>query len=97
MPPKKSKGKKGKGKKEKAEPTIGSTGEVIDENSKQFFLIQIRDLEDRLKRYQRKSDELEILSKKYEQQYETTNADKKDIVRNPLISKILDKYDNETE
>jgi hypothetical protein len=93
MPPKKSKGKKGKGKKEKAEPTIGSTGEVIDENSKQFFLIQIRDLEDRLKRYQRKSDELEILSKKYEQQYETTNADKKDIVSN--LKKELEKKTDE--
>jgi hypothetical protein len=89
MPPKKSKGKKGKGKKEKSEPTIGSTGEVIDENSKQFFLVQIRDLEDRLKRYQRKSDELEILCKKYEQQYETTNTDKKDIVSN--LKKELEK------
>jgi hypothetical protein len=50
MPPKKSKGKKDKGKKEKGEPIVTATGEIVDENSKQFFLIQIRDLEDRLKR-----------------------------------------------
>ena len=55
MPPKKDKGKgkgKGKGKKGKKEkkPEPEPVLEVIDENSKQFFLVQIKDLEDKLKR-----------------------------------------------
>ena len=53
MPPKKKgkgkgKGKDDKKKKEKVEPE--PVLEVIDENSKKFFLVQLRDLEDKLKR-----------------------------------------------
>ena len=51
MPPKKAKGKdgkKGKEKKTKIEPEPKL--EHVDENTRQFFLIQIRDLEERLKR-----------------------------------------------
>ena len=55
MPPKKGKGKgdkkgKGKGKDKKkaeAEPKL----EHVDENTRQFFLVQIKDLEEKLKRY----------------------------------------------
>ena len=50
MPPKKDKGKKGKKEKkekEEKEPTV----EVVDENTRQFFLLQIKDLEEKLKRY----------------------------------------------
>lgn len=52
MPPKKGKGKgdkKGKGKEKKkveAEPKL----EHVDENTRQFFLVQIKDLEEKLKR-----------------------------------------------
>ena len=85
MPPKKKgkgkgKGKDDKKKKEKVEPE--PVLEVIDENSKKFFLVQIRDLEDKLKRYQKKCDELEILNKKYETIYENSIVEKRDIVNN---------------
>jgi hypothetical protein len=52
MPPKKDKGKgkKGKGKKEKIEGIEGPAGETINENSKQFYLYQIKDLEEKLQR-----------------------------------------------
>ena len=40
MPPKKEKGKGKKGKKEKKEKNVAEpTAEVIDENSRQFFLV----------------------------------------------------------
>jgi hypothetical protein len=52
MPPKKGKGKgkggKGKEKKVKTEPEPKL--EHVDENTKQFFLLQIRDLEEKIKR-----------------------------------------------
>ena len=51
MPPKKDKGKKGKGKKEKKEKEEKEPAlEVVDENTRQFFLLQIKDLEEKLKR-----------------------------------------------
>jgi len=49
MPPKKEKGKKGKKEKkekEEKEPAV----ELVDENTRQFFLLQIKDLEEKLKR-----------------------------------------------
>ena len=53
MPPKKKDGKskKGKGKKEKgSDGGDGAGGETINENSKQFYLYQIKDLEEKLDR-----------------------------------------------
>lgn len=52
MPPKKKDGKakKGKGKKEKGSDMGDGGGETINENSKQFYLYQIKDLEDKLTR-----------------------------------------------
>ncbi len=51
MAPKKEKGKKkGKGKKEKADGE-GPAGETINESSKQFYLYQIKDLEEKLQRF----------------------------------------------
>lgn len=44
-------------------------------------------------RYQRKCDELEILCKKYENLYETSNTDKRDIVSN--LKKELEKKTDE--
>ena len=43
-------------------------------------------------RYQTKCDELDILCKKYETQYETSNIDKKDIVSN-LNKELIKKAD----
>ena len=43
------KGKKGKKeKKDKSDPS--DSGETVNENSKQFFLLQIKDLEEKLHR-----------------------------------------------
>lgn len=54
MPPKKGKGKgdkKGKGKgKDKKKADTEPKLEHVDENSRQFFLVQIKDLEEKLKR-----------------------------------------------
>ncbi len=50
-------------------------------------------------RYQKKSDELEILCKRYEGEYESLNTDKKDIINNlkkemeRKIDEILDLND----
>lgn len=97
MPPKKKNGKgkgKGKGKKEKnSEGIEGPGGEIINENSKQFFLYQIKDLEDKLARYQKKCDEMEVMCKKYEVQYESSNLEKRDIVS--TLKKECDKKSDE--
>lgn len=51
MAPKKKDGKKkGKGKKEKNSDGGEGGGETINENSKQFYLYQIKDLEEKLQR-----------------------------------------------
>jgi predicted nucleic acid-binding Zn-ribbon protein len=46
-----------------------------------------------LKRYQRRCDEFEILNKKYETLYETSNVDKRDIIAN--LKKELEKRADE--
>merc|ERR1719494_701393 len=86
MPPKK-KGKKSgkKGKKSgKKTPKKSASGvaavEAFGELSKEFFLIQIRDLEERLVRYQRKCDQLELGNNDYKSQFEQQVSDKKEIV-----------------
>lgn len=57
MPPKKKKGsgKKGKGKGKGAKQVPPNQVPKLDEETKEFFLVQIRDLESRLQRY-RKED-----------------------------------------
>ena len=82
MPPKKRKGKKsGKRKKSSKKPTsIIPISEVISELTREFYLIQIRDLETRLARYQRKCDQLELKNREYEENFEQHSSDKKEIV-----------------
>jgi len=83
MPPKKKKsGKKGKkGKKSgKASARDGSRPEHLSELSKEFYLIQIRDLENRLTRYQKKCDELTVKNGQFREQYDQMSTDKKEIV-----------------
>ena len=54
-------GKKGKkGKKSGKTPALESSHSDLDELSKEFYLIQVHDLETRVARYAKKSDELEI-------------------------------------
>lgn len=86
MPPKKKKGKKGSGKKRSAKrsATKGSTTAVVDEVfnelSKEFYVVQIRDLEHKLARYQQKCDELEISNKEVDSKFEQQATDKKEII-----------------
>ncbi|CAM4537924.1 unnamed protein product [Leuciscus chuanchicus] len=82
MPPK----KKGKGsgdglsnKKERIEP-VQKNGEELTESDKNFFRAQIRDLEERLERYQLKCDELEVKEKDLSSKINNVEKGKKDIV-----------------
>lgn len=52
----------------------------MSELSKEYFLVQIHDLEERLARYQKKCDELEIGNNGFKSQYEQQVNDKKEIV-----------------
>lgn len=79
MPKGKKKGKgKGKGKKDKGAkappPPQVSTEPPLDDTSREFYLIQIRDLEGRVGRYQAKCDKLlennEDMEKQLQQQME---------------------------
>nr|XP_010349631.2 cilia- and flagella-associated protein 157 isoform X3 [Saimiri boliviensis boliviensis] len=85
MAPKKSWSKAGKElevKKKKAgkkEPTVVVEAPLATE-VKEFYHIQIRDLEDRLARYQRKWDELAVQEKLFRQEFEQLANNKKEIV-----------------
>lgn len=78
--PKKGKGKKkgGKGKNKKEDgpppPKVSAEEEPMNELSRQFYLIQIKDLETRLGRYQERCGTLQVsndeLQKRLEQQEE---------------------------
>ncbi|XP_054993597.1 cilia- and flagella-associated protein 157 [Sorex araneus] len=52
----------------------------LSEETKEFYLMQIRDLEDRLARYQRKWDELAVQEKQFRQEFEQLATNKKEIV-----------------
>lgn len=85
MPPKKKKGgKKSSGKKKSAKETSSKTGvnieDVFNEVSKEFYLMQIRDLEQKIARYQDKCDKLELLNKEIQENFDQQAADKKSIV-----------------
>ncbi|XP_063688827.1 cilia- and flagella-associated protein 157-like [Bolinopsis microptera] len=99
MPPKKKgkksgKGKKGgkKGKKSGTEEN-GPKKETITELQKEFYIIQINDLEKRLDRYQSKCDQLEIESKDLQKNYEKQTQDKKEIVA--FLKKKLEQMGDE--
>ncbi|KAM4696063.1 uncharacterized protein WCC33_014791 [Rhinophrynus dorsalis] len=79
MPPKKKKGERvASGKKKKEEEKRGA--EPVSEQSKDFYLMQIRDLEGRLERYQKKSDEISAREHLIQAQCEQLSNDKKEIV-----------------
>ena len=77
--PRIQKKKSGKKSGRKSAASAPST-EILTELSKEYFLIQIRDLEARLARYQKKCDELELKNDDYKSQYEQQTTDKKEIV-----------------
>ncbi|XP_073456546.1 cilia- and flagella-associated protein 157 isoform X1 [Aquarana catesbeiana] len=80
MAPKKKKGKgSAAGKKEK-KAEERSRGEPVTEESKEFYQLQIRDLEGRLERYQNKWDEICTKESQSQAQFEQLSSDKKEIV-----------------
>lgn len=82
MPPKKKKsGKKGKkSAKKSGRASAKAPGEQLNELSKEYYLIQIRDLENRLVRYQKKCDELEVQRGAFESQKKYEIKNKEDII-----------------
>ncbi|XP_072176647.1 cilia- and flagella-associated protein 157-like [Diadema setosum] len=99
MPPKKKGGKK-KGKKSgkksgkrSARASSAPDGQNLSEVGKEYFLIQIRDLERRLARYQRKCDELEVANGEFRSRYDQMGTDKKEIVA--FLKKQLEQRQDE--
>ena len=84
MPPKKKKGGKKSGKKKSASKTSSKPGmsidDVFNEVSKEFYLVQIRDLEQKITRYQDKCDKLELQNKEVQENFDQQAADKREIV-----------------
>ncbi|XP_072287465.1 cilia- and flagella-associated protein 157 [Pyxicephalus adspersus] len=66
------------GKKERAD--AGTKVEPLTEESKEFYQLQIRDLERRLERYQNKWDEICAKESQFQAQFELLSSDKKEIV-----------------
>lgn len=85
--PKKGKGKKkggkgkGKGEKKGAEPPppVKAEEEKLTELSKQFYLIQIKDLEERLARYQAKCDQLQLANDEFQKQLKQQKEDQEQV------------------
>ncbi|KAM9324328.1 uncharacterized protein PAF06_000355 [Gastrophryne carolinensis] len=98
MPPKTKKGKgSATGKKEKLAER--PKAEPVTEESKEHYQLQIRDLEGRLERYQKKWDEIVARESQFQAQFEQLSSDKKEIVSflkrtlNQRIDEIADLND----
>ncbi|XP_014778852.1 cilia- and flagella-associated protein 157 [Octopus bimaculoides] len=52
----------------------------LNETSREFYLVQIRDLEQRLERYQKRCDELEISNSNFHDKYVQMDSDKREII-----------------
>ncbi|KAK2911657.1 hypothetical protein QQF64_027470 [Cirrhinus molitorella] len=81
MPPKKN--GKGTGEKSPKKESMNSeqrNDEELTESDKNFYRAQIRDLEERLERYQQKCDELEVQEKDLHSKINNVEKEKKDIV-----------------
>ncbi|XP_072598056.1 cilia- and flagella-associated protein 157 isoform X1 [Vulpes vulpes] len=72
--------KKKKGGKKDASMANKPMETTLGEEIREFYHIQIRDLEDRLARYQRKWDELAVQEKLFRQEFEQLANNKKEIV-----------------
>ncbi|XP_032274424.1 cilia- and flagella-associated protein 157 [Phoca vitulina] len=72
--------KKKKGGKKDASTANKPMETTLGEEIREFYHIQIRDLEDRLARYQRKWDELAVQEKLFRQEFEQLANNKKEIV-----------------
>lgn len=85
MPPKKKQSKKSVGiSKQKtvkeSGKDIAGQNEPLSGVGKEYYLLQIRDLENRLTRYQQKCDELTVRKDHFEKQYDQLLTEKKEIV-----------------
>ncbi|KAL2782083.1 cilia- and flagella-associated protein 157 [Daubentonia madagascariensis] len=72
--------KKKKGGKKEPGVTLKPVETPLAEETREFYHIQIRDLEDRLARYQRKWDELAVQEKLFRQEFDQLANNKKEIV-----------------
>lgn len=94
---KKKKGGKKSGKKKSAKQTVNKGSAKVDdlfnELSKEFYLVQIRDLELKIARYQAKCDTLDLRNKDLEKQFEQQASDKKEIVS--FLKKQLEQRSDE--
>nr|XP_056716151.1 cilia- and flagella-associated protein 157 [Euleptes europaea] len=72
--------KKGGRKKEDAPKEPETLIEIVPEHCREFYLIQIRDLEGRLARYQKKWDELQVSEDLFRLEYDKIVRDNKEIV-----------------
>ncbi|CAJ0966720.1 unnamed protein product [Ranitomeya imitator] len=80
MPPKKKKGKESAAGKTKKTLPETSKPEPVSEGSKEYYQLQIQDLEGRVDRYQKKWDEICAKETFYQAQFEQLTSDKKEIV-----------------
>nr|XP_012627451.1 cilia- and flagella-associated protein 157 isoform X2 [Microcebus murinus] len=71
---------KKKGGKKEGGMTLKPMEMPLEEETREFYHIQIRDLEDRLARYQRKWDELAVQEKMFRQEFDQLANNKKEIV-----------------
>ncbi|XP_056314707.1 cilia- and flagella-associated protein 157 [Danio aesculapii] len=94
MPPKKN-GKKTRDQAVKTESmeTEQKNAEELTESDKKFYRAQIRDLEERLERYQHKCDELEVQEKDLSAKINNVEKEKKDIVL--FLKRTLAKKEDE--
>ncbi|XP_039177390.1 cilia- and flagella-associated protein 157 isoform X1 [Crotalus tigris] len=67
-------------KKEEAPKEQEVDDSIVPEHSREFYLIQIRDLEGRLARYQQKWDQLQVSEELFRCEYEKMLTDNKEIV-----------------
>nr|XP_025038385.1 cilia- and flagella-associated protein 157 [Pelodiscus sinensis] len=72
--------KKGGGKKEEEARQEGKAEPAVAKHSREFYLLQILDLEERLARYQRKWDELQVNETLFRMEYEQMALDNKEIM-----------------
>ncbi|XP_026545404.1 cilia- and flagella-associated protein 157 [Notechis scutatus] len=70
--------KRGRKKETPKEPEVDEN--IVPEHSREFYLIQIRDLEGRLARYQQKWDQLQVSEELFRNEYEKMLTDNKEIV-----------------
>ena len=91
MAKKKKGGKKSANK--AAKSVSAKVDELFNELTKEFYLIQIRDLELKIARYQSKCDVLDLRNNELEKQFEQQSSDKKEIVS--FLKKQLEQRSDE--